>query len=76
MRKRIIAQVRKEAASPDQDWLNMEGAWRWKSHQRMPLIQLSPRYCPVGLRDGVRQGPDSRRSGFSSTIHNGCGESG
>ena len=76
MRKRIIAQVQKETASPDQNWLNVEGLAEVKLPQRTPLIQLSPHCCPVELRGGVPQGLENRRSGFSSTIRSVCGGSG
>ena len=76
MRKRIITQVQKDTASPDQDWLNMEEVAEVEITSEDAAHPIESACCPVRLRDGVPQSPDSRRSGFSSTTHNGCGGSG
>ena len=76
MRKRIIAQVQKETASSDQDWLNVEGLAEVEITSEDAAHPIESALLP-GQTSGWRAaGPGHRRSGFSSTIRNGCDGSG
>jgi len=60
----------------DQEWMNVEGLLEVEITSEGPFTLLSMRCCPIELRGGRRQGPESRQSGCSSTILNACDGSG
>ena len=76
MRKRIIRHGREEAASSEQDWLNVEGVAEVEITSEDAAHPIESALLPDHTSGGGPRRPGHRRSGFSFTIRNDCDGSG